>query len=66
MKRVYLDYAATTPTRPEVVEAMSPYFTDNFGNPSSIYSYGQEAKAAVDQARKKIAGLIRAREEEVE
>ncbi len=44
MKRIYLDYAATTPTHPEVVKAMSPYFTEAFGNPSSIHSYGQEAK----------------------
>ena len=65
MKRVYLDYAATTPTRPEVVQAMLPYFTDAFGNPSSIYSYGQEAKGAVEQARKKVAKLIGARDEEV-
>ncbi|HLB28455.1 MAG TPA: aminotransferase class V-fold PLP-dependent enzyme, partial [Dehalococcoidales bacterium] len=65
MKRVYLDYAATTPTRPEVVKAMVPYYTDNFGNPSSIYSYGQEAKGAVDAARTKVAKLISARDEEV-
>ncbi len=65
MKRVYLDYAATTPTRPEVVQAMLPYFTDAFGNPSSIYSYGQEAKGTVEQARKRVAKLIGARDEEV-
>ncbi|MFH1032742.1 MAG: cysteine desulfurase NifS [Chloroflexota bacterium] len=65
MKRVYLDYAATTPVRPEVVEAMLPYFTEGFGNPSSIYSYGQEAKAAVEKARKQIANLIGASEEEI-
>ena len=65
MKRVYLDYAATTPTRPEVAEAMAPYFTERFGNPSTIYSYGQEAKAAVDQARTRVAKLIGARDDEV-
>ena len=65
MKRVYLDYAATTPTRPEVVKAMLPYFTEAFGNPSSIYSYGQEAKGAVEQARLRVAKLIGARDEEV-
>ena len=65
MKRIYLDYAATTPTHPEVLEAMQPYFTDAFGNPSSVYSYGQEAKAAIDAARTSIAGLIGARDEEV-
>jgi cysteine desulfurase len=65
MKRVYLDYAATTPTHPEVVETMLPYFTDAFGNPSSFYSCGQEAKGAIDEARAKVAGLIGARDEEI-
>lgn len=65
MKRIYLDYAATTPTRPEVVEAMLSYFTDSFGNPSSIYSYGQETKEAIEEARARIANLIDARDEEV-
>ncbi len=65
MKRIYLDYAATTPTRPEVVEAMLPYFTEVFGNPSSIYSYGQEAKGAIEEARIQVANLIGARDEEI-
>ena len=65
MKRVYLDYAATTPTHPKVVKAMMPYFTEAFGNPSSIYSYGQEAKRAVEESRGKIANLIGARNEEI-
>ncbi len=65
MKRIYLDYAATTPTHPEVVQAMLPYFTDSFGNPSSIYSYGQEAKGAIEEARTKVANLIGARKEEI-
>ena len=65
MKRIYLDHAATTPTRPEVVEAMLPYFTDAFGNPSSIYSYGQEARGAVEEARTEVAELIGARSEEI-
>ncbi len=65
MKRMYLDYAATTPTHPEVVKAMLPYFTDAFGNPSSIYSYGQEAKGAIEEARIKVANLIGARDEEI-
>jgi cysteine desulfurase len=65
MKRIYLDYAATTPTHPDVVEAMLPYFSDSFGNPSSIYSYGQEAKGAVEKAREKVAALINARDEEI-
>ena len=65
MKRIYLDYAATTPTHPEVVKAMLPYFGDYFGNPSSIYSYGQEAEAAIEGARGRVAELIGAREEEI-
>ncbi len=65
MKRIYLDYAATTPTHPEVVKAMLPYFTEAFGNPSSIYSYGQEAKGAIEEARAKVADLIGARSEEI-
>ncbi len=65
MGRIYLDYAATTPAHPEVVKAMLPYFTEAFGNPSSIHGYGQEAKAAVEEARTKVAGLIGARDEEI-
>jgi len=65
MRRIYLDYAATTPTHPEVVRMMLPYFTDAFGNPSSIYSYGQEAKGAIEEARDKVADLIGARNEEI-
>ena len=65
MRRIYLDHAATTPTRPEVVKAMLPYFTDAFGNPSSIYSYGQEAKGVIEEARTKVAELIGARSEEI-
>jgi cysteine desulfurase len=65
MQRIYLDHAATTPIRPEVVKAMLPYFTDAFGNPSSIYSYGQEARGAVEEARTKVAELIGARSEEI-
>jgi len=65
MKRIYLDYAATTPTRPEVVKAMLPYFSEIFGNPSSIYSLGQEARGAIEEARVKVANLIGARDEEI-
>lgn len=60
-----MDYAATTPTHPDVIEAMKPYFYDNFGNPSSIHSYGREAKKAVDAARDNIAGFIGARPAEI-
>jgi len=65
MGRIYLDYAATTPTHPEVVKVMLPHFADTFGNPSSIYSYGQEAKGAIEEARTKVAELIGARDEEI-
>ncbi|MEE9399057.1 MAG: aminotransferase class V-fold PLP-dependent enzyme, partial [Dehalococcoidales bacterium] len=65
MRRIYLDHAATTPTHPEVVKAMLPYFTDAFGNPSSLHSYGQEAKGAIEEARDKIAALIGARNKEI-
>ncbi|MFC1901305.1 cysteine desulfurase NifS [Chloroflexota bacterium] len=65
MGRIYLDYAATTPTHPDVLKAMLPYFTEAFGNPSTIYSYGQEAKGEIEEARAKVAGLIGARDEEI-
>ncbi len=65
MKPIYLDYAATTPVHPDVLAAMAPYHTDIFGNPSTVYSYGQEAKSAVAKARARIAGLIGARDEEI-
>ncbi|MBM4462134.1 MAG: cysteine desulfurase NifS [Chloroflexi bacterium] len=65
MKKIYLDYAATTPTHPKVVKAMLPYFSDAFGNPSSIHSLGQETKAALEEARGKVAHLIGSRSEEI-
>jgi cysteine desulfurase len=65
MKRIYLDYAATTPTHPEVVTAMLPYLNDAFGNPSSIHSFGQEAKGAIEEARETIAALIGAKTDEI-
>jgi cysteine desulfurase len=65
VRRIYLDYAATTPTHADVVKEMLPFYTENFGNPSSIYSYGLEAKDAVEKARHKVAVLIGARDEEI-
>jgi cysteine desulfurase len=65
MKKIYLDYAATTPTDPMVVQAMLPYFTDYFGNPSSLHGFGQETKQAVETARQKIASFIGAKPEEI-
>jgi cysteine desulfurase len=60
MARIYLDYNATTPLRPEVLEAMLPYFRETYGNPSSIHRFGQEAKKGVEEAREKVARLIHA------
>jgi cysteine desulfurase len=65
METVYLDYAATTPVHPEVLKAMLPYFTERFGNPSSIYSLGHEAKDALEEARVRIARFIGAHPGEV-
>jgi len=58
MNQIYLDYASTTPTDKRVVEAMLPYFGDIFGNPASIHAFGQEAKAAVEGARQRIAVFL--------
>jgi len=65
MKRIYLDYCATTPAHPDVVKEMLAYFTDAFGNPSSVHSCGQGGKDAIEEARGKVAGLIGARGEEI-
>lgn len=65
MNRVYLDHSATTPVDAAVMEAMQPYYTDEFGNAASIHRFGQEAKAAVEQARSTMARLLGARESEV-
>src|SRR5574337_1357930 len=56
--RIYFDNAATTPLDKEVLDAMMPYFTDHFGNPSSIYSYGRETRLAVENARKTVARIL--------
>lgn len=55
---IYLDYNATTPVAPEVLEEMLPYLKEHFGNPSSSHAYGQEAKRAVEMARERVAGLL--------
>ena len=62
---VYLDYNATTPLAPEVLEVMLPYFREEFGNPSSIHSFGQRAKAALYDARERVASLIGASPNEI-
>lgn len=63
--RIYLDNAATTKTSQEVVEAMLPYFTESYGNPSSIYELGQRSKEAITKAREEIAQVIGAKTEEI-
>jgi cysteine desulfurase len=65
MRKVYLDHAATTPVHPKVLEAMMPYFSDKFGNPSNLHDIGREAKNAVEEARAKTASLIGSKPEEI-
>ena len=65
MERIYFDNAATTPLDPEVFKEMVPFFTEKFGNPSSIYSYGRETRMAIEKARKTIAGILNARPAEI-
>ncbi len=65
MERKYLDYSATTPVDSEVIKEMLPYFNSEFGNPSSIYSYGRDSKKAIENARDKIAKLINGNAREV-
>ena len=62
---VYLDYSATTPVDPRVIDAMTPYFTSSFGNPSSVHRYGQVAEAAVDSAREIVAAVLNCAPDEV-
>ncbi|MCG3148706.1 MAG: Cysteine desulfurase IscS [Verrucomicrobiae bacterium] len=65
MKRVYLDYNATTPVDPRVAEAMWPYLQELFGNPSSLHTFGVNAKQAVETARAQVAGLIGSHADEI-
>lgn len=65
MKNVYMDYSATTPVKKEVLDAMLPYFSEHFGNPSSLYSIAQESKEALERARGQVASLIGAKANEV-
>ncbi len=65
MDKIYLDYSATTPVDPRVLEVMLPYFSDSFGNPSSIHRHGQQAEAALDTAREQVAGILNCRPEEI-
>lgn len=65
MKRVYFDHNATTPVAPEVLDAMLPYFSEEYGNASSIHTFGQDARGAVEQARTSVAALVGARPVEI-
>ncbi|KPL18496.1 MAG: cysteine desulfurase [candidate division Zixibacteria bacterium SM23_81] len=65
MRTVYLDHSATTPVHPDVVEAMLPFFTEEYGNASSIHRFGRNARVAVDEAREKVARLLNAQDQEI-
>ncbi len=65
MPEVYLDYNATAPVHPEVLEAMQPFLTEKFGNPSSLHSFGRETKVAIEEAREKVAKLVNAHPSEI-
>ncbi|HNY34738.1 MAG TPA: cysteine desulfurase NifS [Methanothrix soehngenii] len=65
MKRIYMDHSATTPLDPQVLEAMLPYFSEKFGNASSLHSFGLEAKEALEDSREKVAALLGAKAEEI-
>ena len=65
MDQIYLDYAATTPVDPRVLDAMMPFFSTSFGNPSSVHRYGQQAEAAVESARETIASALNCRTNEI-
>jgi len=62
---IYLDYSATTPVDSRVLSTMTPYFSDSFGNPSSVHRYGQQAEAAVDSARETVAQVLKCRPDEI-
>ncbi len=64
-KPIYLDYAATTPIEPRVLDAMMPFLTEKFGNPNSIHTYGREARRVVDEAREKISQLLKCQPSEI-
>ena len=65
MNRIYMDNAATTRVTEPVMQAMLPYFTEIFGNPSSIHSFGREAHRALDEARSRVAGALGAKPNEI-
>lgn len=64
-RRVYLDHNASTPVHPDVVAAMLPYFSETFGNPSSVHAFGREAREGLDSARERIAGFLKVKPDEI-
>lgn len=64
-RKIYMDYSATTPVKKEVLDEMLPYFTEHFGNASSHYSFGEEAKSGLEKARRQVASLINAEASEI-
>src|ERR1700722_12668927 len=64
-RRAYLDHNATTPVAPEVLDAMLPYFSEEYGNASSIHTFGQRGRGAVEEARKSVAALLGAQPAEI-
>ncbi|HEC31857.1 MAG TPA: aminotransferase class V-fold PLP-dependent enzyme, partial [Deltaproteobacteria bacterium] len=65
MKRIYLDYLASTPVAPEVVEAMLSFIEEHFGNPASIHSFGEKPQEAIFTAREQVARLLNSKPEEI-
>ncbi|MCR4817435.1 MAG: cysteine desulfurase NifS [Fretibacterium sp.] len=65
MENVYMDYTATTPVSPEVLKAMTPYFTELFGNPSSVYSFSRKSREAIEKARRQVAAALNAEPGEI-
>ena len=65
MKKYYVDHVATNPLHPDALKAMMPYFTEEFGNPLSVYEYGMKAKEAIEAAREQVAGLVNAKPPEI-
>src|ERR1051325_10065970 len=57
-ERIYLDHAATTPVDPRVLDAMLPYFSEQYGNPSSVHAFGRQAEKALEQARREVSAIL--------
>src|SRR6266702_601204 len=64
-RRIYLDHNASTPVHPEVLQAMLPYFSEHFGNPSSVHGFGRDARDGMETAREQIAGFLKVSKDEI-